>query len=610
MTSNILRRGHVRRLFWLAAGIGLLVGGAAIAAAAPPAAATPAKVPPPVPAWVQDSNKAAQPLLETMARFSPEDAGQLGVDGYDDKVVDLQPQVYQRSQDALQKVIDGLKAQLPQAADPSLKQDLQIMIDAAQRQFDSSKLQNDLMLPYFAVAGIAFNGIHGLLDPRIPKARQAAALVRLRLYAGLEPGSSPLTELARARTVEHFSDKGLTGPYKAEVEQDLADAPRLVSGIGDLFKKSGITGYEEPLATLTKQVTEYGDWVKQEMLPRCRPDNRLPPAIYADNLKQFGNTVPPEELIRRALLSFAEIRNEMRTLAPLVAKQKGYKSGDYRDVIRELKKSQITGKAILPFYQKRLAAIEAILLREHEITVPERHAVIRLASEAESAQIPAPHMSPPRLIGNTGEYGEFVLPLKTPGAPGEKDLKTDDFTFDAAGWTLTAHEARPGHELQFSAMLDHGVSIARAVFAFNSVNVEGWALYSEAEMKPYFPLEGQLIGLQHRLMRAARAFLDPMVNLGMLTPEQVKQFLMNEVVLSEGLAKEETDRYTFRSPGQATSYFVGYQAMMETRQRAELALGEKFNKQHFHDFVIGQGLLPPDLLQKAVMEQFVVQEQK
>jgi uncharacterized protein (DUF885 family) len=96
-----------------------------------------------------------------------------------------------------------------------------------------------------------------------------------------------------------------------------------------------------------------------------------------------------------------------------------------------------------------------------------------------------------------------------------------------------------------------------------------------------------------------------MVNLGQITPEQVRQFLMNEVVLSEGMAKEEVDRYTFRAPGQATSYFVGYQGLMETRQRAELALGTRFDKQRFHDFVLSQGLLPPDLLQKAVMEQFV-----
>ena len=601
--SRSLSGGLLRNLSGICAGV--VIACAATAADTPTTPATPS-----TPAWVQDSNKAAQPLLTVTAEFNPENATQLGVDGYDDKVIDLQPKVYERSQEALQKVIEGLKAQLPGAADPSFKQDLEILITAAQQQFDTNKLQNDLMLPYFSVSQVVFAGLHDLLDPRVSKERQALALVRLRRYAGLEPGSAPVADLAKARISERFDDKTLTGPYKAQVEQDLADSTELMAGLPELFKKAGLSGYEDALKTLTTQVKAYDEWLGKEILPRCRPDNRLPPAIYADNLKQFGNTVPPEELIRRALLSFAEIRNEMRVLAPMVAREKGFKSTDYRDVIRELKKQQLVGAAIMPFYKKRLEAIEDILRREHEITVPERKAVIRLATAAETAQLPAPHMSPPRLIGNTGEYGEFVLPLTTPGKAGEKALKTDDFTFDAAGWTLTAHEARPGHELQFSAMMDHGVSTARAVFAFNSVNVEGWALYSEAEMKPYFPLDGQLIGLQHRMMRAARAFLDPMVNLGMITPEQVRKFLIDEVCLSEGLAKEEVDRYTFRAPGQATSYFVGYQAMMETRQRAELVLGTKFNKQRFHDFVIAQGLLPPNLLQKAVLEQFVPAEQQ
>lgn len=359
---------------------------------------------------------------------------------------------------------------------------------------------------------------------------------------------------------------------------------------------------------MEKQLAAYDDWVRAEILPRARTDNRLPPAIYADNLKQFGVRVEPQELIRRALLSFAEIRNEMQALAPLVAKAKGYRSGDYRDVIAELKKSQVNGKAIMPLYRKTLTDSEALIRREHIVSLPERAAVIRLASEAESAQLPAPHMSPPRLVGNTGEYGEFVLPLTVPAPAGKKTLRMDDFTYHAAAWTLTAHEARPGHELQFATMIEQGVSTARAVFAFNSVNVEGWALYAEAEMKPYFPLDGQLIGLQLRLQRAARAFVDPMLNLGLMKPEEASDFLMKEVGLSEAMTKQEVDRYTFRSPGQATSYFVGYQALMETRERAELALRSKFDRQRFNDFVLSQGLLPPDLLKKAVMETFVPAE--
>src|SRR3546814_19993956 len=97
------------------------------------------------------------------------------------------------------------------------------------------------------------------------------------------------------------------------------------------------------------------------------------------------------------------------------------------------------------------------------------------------------------------------------------DWSSDVCSSDLASWTLTAHEARPGHELQFAAMIENGVSTARAVFAFNSVTVEGWALYAAAEMKPTFPFDGQLIGLQLRLLREARASLAPMLNRGPLT---------------------------------------------------------------------------------------------
>lgn len=61
----------------------------------------------------------------------------------------------------------------------------------------------------------------------------------------------------------------------------------------------------------------------------------------------------------------------------------------------------------------------------------------------------------------------------------------------------------------------------------------------------------------------------------------------------------------FRAPGQATSYFYGYQRLMETRQAAQLALGERFDRLAFNDFVLAQGLLPPDLLRKAVREDLV-----
>ena len=556
------------------------------------------------PDWVAQSNAHAQVLLKVLADFNPETAGQLGVEGYDDKIIDLKPKNHQRSQQAAAAAVAELQARLAKEEHPAVRQDLQILIKAARDNMESAQLNHELALPYIAVDRLVFGGIKGLLDPRISPERQALAVTRLQRYAGLD-GGTPVTALARARTEERFFDASLIGPYRAEIEQNLSETEQVLTGLKSLFEASALEGWEQGYEVFAKQVRQYNQWLKSSLLPKARDDHRLPPALYADNLKQFGLSIEPQELMQKALVSFAEIRNEMRAVAAQLAAERGYKSKDYRDVIRTLKQQQIANPEILPTYQARLAKLEEILRKQDIVSVPERDAVIRLASEAESAILPAPHMSPPRLIGNTGEYGEFVLPLNVPAAPGKQALKMDDFTFDAATWTLTVHEARMGHEMQFAAMVENGVSIARAVFAFNSVNVEGWALYAEAEMKPDLPLDGQLISLQHRLMRACRAFMDLMLNLGMVEPEAANEFLMTEVVLSEAMAKQEVDRYTFRAPGQATSYFFGYQRLMEVRQRAELALGDKFKRKAFHDFVLAQGLIPPELLEKAVMEQFV-----
>jgi len=360
-------------------------------------------------------------------------------------------------------------------------------------------------------------------------------------------------------------------------------------------------------AAFQAQVAAYNEFLKMELLPRARDDFRLPEALYTYRLKQVGVDIPPAQVAERARIAFMEIRNEMKALAPLVAREKGIAATDYREVIRELKKQQIVGDAILPHYEARLKQVEEIIRREGIITLPERAARIRVASEAESAQTPAPNMRPPRLIGNKGEIGEFVLPLRVPtaGAGGGAMQGFDDFTFEAASWTLTAHEARPGHELQFASLVENGVSLARAVFAANSVNVEGWALYAEAEMKPYLPLDGQLVGLQHRLLRAARAFLDSELQAGLIQPEPAVRFLMDEVVLSEPMARQEVERYTFRAPGQATSYFYGYLRWMEIKSKVELALGKGFDRRRYHDFLLAQGLLPPAVLAKAVLAEFV-----
>ena len=554
--------------------------------------------------WVDQSNAHAQIMLEALAKFSPESAASIGVDGLDEQITDLKPELYERELADSQEVLAELERRLKDESDSRVRQDLGILIKVVKDGMRTSMLTRENMLPYINLSQNVFQGVRGLIDVQIPRERYPAAVVRIRRYAGLEDGYDPLTKLAKDRTSERFEVEGLVGPYRGEVEQDLERAQTFITGIKELLSGTDLQGWQEPYETLAGQMRDYNQWVRDEILPRARNDYRLPPVMYEDALRNWGVEASPEQLIEQATHGYMDIRNEMVALAPLVAKEKGYASGDYRDVIKKLKQDgAIDGDKMLDHYRGVLKQIEENMVRQRIISLPERDAGIRIASAAETAAQPAPHLDVPRLIGNTGEYPDFVIPLLKQNDDGSW-VQTDD-TYEAGAWTLTAHEARPGHEMQFSSMIETGVSITRAVFAFNSVNVEGWGLYAEAIAKPYMPLDGQLISLQYRLMRAARMFLDPMLNLGLITPEVAKSLIIEDIGIGEIWAQNEIERYTYRIPGQAPAYYFGYTKLQALRTQTELALRDDFDQQSFHDFILAQGMLPPALLSKAVMEDFI-----
>jgi uncharacterized protein (DUF885 family) len=548
--------------------------------------------------WIERSNQNAQLLLQLQAKFSPEFAARQGIAGLDDRISDFAPGHLQRQREATRQLQAELESRLAAEKDPLVAQDLQILVDATRRQIKGSELREKLQVRYYNLPQLVFGSMRSLLDPQIAAERRPAALVRLRKYLGMEGGQASLVQLAEAETREGLQ-KGLLAPARIEVENDLDTSEPLLSGVDKLFKEFKIAGADDALAELHKQLEDYLQFVRSEVLPKARDDFRLPPELYAFNLLQVGVDIPADELARRAHKAFAEIQGEMQNTARKIAQDRGWPSPDYHDVIKELKKTQIPDDQVLDSYMHRLARIEGIIRTQRLVTLPDRPARIRLGTPAENAQQPAPHMVPPRLIANTGEQGEFVLPLSVPG---KRAQKYDDFNYDAAAWTLTAHEARPGHELQFSRMVETGVSLARAIFAFNSVNVEGWGLYSEAITLPYMPLDGQLISLQLRLQRAARAFLDPELQIpGKWTPETAREFLQKEVGLSPAFATEEVDRFTFRSPAQATAYFYGYTKLLELREAAQKQQGDRFDQLKFHDLILSQGLLPPDLMRKVIL---------
>jgi uncharacterized protein (DUF885 family) len=554
--------------------------------------------------WIAQSNAFTNQLLAVELEHAPERASHEGLAKFDERISDPRMAEALAARHEAEAALTKVLAEAPRQTDKHVRQDLEILHKTFDLRFRRQDYAWSHEVPYINASEVVFQGLRTLLDDQVAESRRPAALVRLRKYAGVEPGFKPFTELAKERSLGQMAKPGMIYPARDEVQIDLERNANYLEGIAALFKKYNLTGWEEPYAKLRTELTDYDAWVRASILPKARTDFRLPPEEYALAFESYGIDLAPAKIAQMAHAAFSEYQAEMAPLALDVAKARGYSSSDYRSVIRELKKQQLTGAEILPFYESRLHEIEKLIREHHVVTLPQRPAIIRLATPAETVQQPAPHMSAPPFLHNTGQRGEFVLPLNIPGGDGKADVY-DDFTFDAVSWTLAAHEARPGHELQFDSMVEQGVSLARALYAFNSTNAEGWGLYSEYIMQPYEPEEGQLLTLQLRLLRAARAFLDPELQSGTVTPERAYEVLEKDVVLSHAFAKEEVERFTFRSPGQANSYFYGYTRLLELRKEAEKALGRKFDPQKFHDFILSQGLLPPDLMRKAVLEDFV-----
>jgi uncharacterized protein (DUF885 family) len=558
--------------------------------------------------WITKSNSYTKILIDLDEKYSPEFGSSQGLAFYDTlvSIPTLANDLAQRKE--RENAVAQLKATKQKETDIKIKQDLEILIYQTELGFRNQDFNLSKEVSYLNPTSAVFQGLQILLDDQTPAERRAAAVIRLNKYAGLQKGYEPISAIYKSRTIQQLSKPGMIYPSKQAMEVELSRNASMVSGIEELFKKYNVTGYEKAIAAIKKQLEDYDAWVKATVLPKARTDFRLPAEEYKLALEGYGIDIPPAELAKIAHAAFTDIQSQMKSLAEQIAKKYNLPSGNYREVIKYLKKNQIIGDSIMPLYKRHLADIEGIIREQHLVTLPNRPAIIRLASEAETAQSPAPHMVPPPFLNNTGQRGVFVLPLNMPPAPGEKVDKYDDFTFDAASWTIIAHEARPGHELQFDKMVEEGLSQARALYAFNSTNVEGWGLYSEYITRPFMPAEGQLVSLDYRLLRAARAFLDPELQAGTITQEKALNLLMTDVVQSHAFAKQEVERYTLNAPGQANSYFYGFTKMIALRKDTEKALGDKFNAQQFHDFILSQGILPPALIREAVIGDFVGKE--
>lgn len=168
--------------------------------------------------------------------------------------------------------------------------------------------------------------------------------------------------------------------------------------------------------------------------------------------------------------------------------------------------------------------------------------------------------------------------------------------------TLAYHEGIPGHHFQIAVAMElEGIPLIRKMAPFTAY-IEGWALYSERlawelgfQQDPF----DNIGRLQAELFRAVRLVVDTGIHHSRWTREQAIDYMKKNTGMSDRDVTAEIERYIVM-PGQATAYKVGMMKILELREKAKLALGDKFDLRDFHDVVLKNGAVPLDILETLV----------
>jgi len=176
---------------------------------------------------------------------------------------------------------------------------------------------------------------------------------------------------------------------------------------------------------------------------------------------------------------------------------------------------------------------------------------------------------------------------------------------------IAYHEGLPGHHMQIAIQQElENVPTFRTQAGFTAYS-EGWGLYSELLAKEmegtYTDPYSDFGRLGSEIWRAIRLVLDTGLHAKGWTEEQAVQYFLDNSAITEAQARSEVQRYMVL-PGQATSYKIGMLKILELREKAEQALGDKFDIRGFHDAVLGGGAVPLSVLE-AMIDQWIAEVQ-
>lgn len=372
------------------------------------------------------------------------------------------------------------------------------------------------------------------------------------------------------------------------------DLPRALREVDDLSLLADL----DDAATLARtSIERYVRDLEEEQAPKAKATFRIGREKLEHKLKlEDGVTLDTDVLLRIAERELAATRERFAAVASKVGK------GAADQVWARIKAKHVEPGGLVTRVREQCASLYTFLRDSSIVTVPDADALVIAPTPPFYRWTFASLWAPGPLEVRPQRSYYYVTDVDTNWPQERQEEHLRDMN-DAVLWSISMHEALPGHFLHFEHLRKVASPWRKAMILAPVSLVEGWAHYAEhvvieqgfARKDPVVEL-GQLA---ESLVRLCRLVVGLRLHAEDLSVEQGVRFFREEAMLEEASARREAERGAF-DPGYVI-YALGKLMLIKLRKDVEAHQGAAFDLRRFHDEFLGLGLLPFSVLRQQML---------